>query len=63
MVFDWDEANRTRHHISFEDARYEFADSFAVTRVDYTGEEVIRIISVRKVTSQEKRRYENNTWI
>ena len=93
--FEWDEkkdeANRLRHHISFEDARYVFADPFAVTRADYTedeprwqimghigtgilvlavyamrrraGQDVIRIISARKATSQEKRRYENNTWV
>ncbi|KGE72748.1 BrnT family toxin [Spirochaeta lutea] len=43
MIFEWDEKkneiNKSRHHISFEDARYVFADPFAVTRVDYNEEE------------------------
>ncbi len=95
MFFEWDEnknkLNLQRHHISFEDARYVFADPLAVTRQDYhelehrwqilghVGEEliilavytlrlhgdepVIRIISARKATRQERRSYEEGTWV
>lgn len=38
MIFEWDEkknkANQVKHQISFENARYVFADPFAVTRHD-----------------------------
>lgn len=95
MLFEWDEnkneKNKRVHHISFEEARYVFADPLSITRRDYTDkehrwqvmgyidslllvlvvytmrlrndEEVIRIISARKATAQEKRQYERNTWI
>ncbi|MBN1615829.1 MAG: BrnT family toxin [Spirochaetales bacterium] len=43
MVFEWDEEkdtiNQKKHGISFKDARYVFADPFAVTRDDFTDSE------------------------
>lgn len=95
MIFEWDErknqSNISKHGIAFEDARFAFADRFAITRVDHSeqeprwqimghigsvllvlavytqrtddNEEIIRIISARKATSGEKRKYEKGTWI
>ena len=95
MLFEWDEEkeniNKKKHGISFEDARYVFADPFAVGRDDFTdlehrrqimgliggtllvvvvytmrnkqGEDVFRIISARKATRAERRKYEAGTWL
>lgn len=94
MRFEWDEEkekiNLRKHGLSFEDARYVFADPFAISRDDYTevehrrqilghiggtllvlvvyvmrdrqGEDVFRIISARKATTAERRKYEAGTW-
>ena len=94
MIFEWDEEkdsiNQRKHGISFKDAKYVFADPFAVTRDDYTdsehrkqimghlggillvlvvysmkskqGNDVFRIISARKATTAERRRYEAGKW-
>jgi uncharacterized DUF497 family protein len=43
VIFEWDEqknqSNLAKHGITFEDARYVFADPFALTRVDHTERE------------------------
>ena len=43
MLFEWDEEkdkiNRNKHGLAFKDAKYVFADPFAVTRDDYTDSE------------------------
>jgi len=94
MVFEWDEEkdeiNKRKHGLSFKDAKYVFADPFAISRNDYTekeprrqimghiggsllvlvvyamrnkqGEEVFRIISARKATTAERRKYEAGKW-
>lgn len=94
MVFEWneekDEINRRKHGLAFKDAKYVFADPFAIIREDYTeseprrqimghiggtllvlvvyamkdkeGEEVFRIISARKSTAAERRKYEAGKW-
>lgn len=94
MVFEWDEekdfTNKRKHGLSFKDAKYVFADPYAVTRDDDTGhehrqqimgliggtllvlvvytirnkkgEDVFRIISARKATTGERRKYEAGTW-
>jgi uncharacterized protein len=95
MDFVWDEkkneANKKKHHLSFEDARNVFADPLAIVRVDTSSEELrwqmlghwgatlvilvvytvreadgrdaIRIISARKATNAERRRYEKGQWV
>ncbi len=94
MLFEWDEEkdkiNQRKHGLSFKDARYVFADPYAVTRDDDTddehrqqimghiggtllilavytmrtkqGDEVVRIISARKATAAERRKYEAGKW-
>ena len=94
MIFEWDEkknkANKLKHRLSFEEARFVFLDPFSVTREDRhekesrqqivgqinsvlvilvvyliregNNEEIIRIISARKATTAERRRYEAGTW-
>ena len=94
MVFEWDEEkdklNQRKHGLAFKDAKYVFADPFAVSRDDYSekehrkqimghvggallvlvvftmrdkqGEEVFRIISARKATAAERRKYEAGKW-
>lgn len=94
MTFEWDEdkdrINQQKHGLSFKDARYVFADPFAVIRDDDTekehrqqimghiggtllvlvvytmrdkqGDDVIRIISARKATAGERRKYEAGKW-
>lgn len=94
MVFEWDEEkdeiNMRKHGLSFKDAKYVFADPFALVRDDYTvseprqqimghiggvlvvlvvytmrnqeSEEVFRIISARKATTAESRKYEAGKW-
>jgi len=43
MHFEWDEekdqVNRKKHGIAFKDAKYVFADPFAVSRDDFTESE------------------------
>ena len=90
MIFEWDEekdkTNQRKHGLAFKDAKYVFADPFAICRDDYTeteyrqqimghiggillvlvvytmrdkqDEDVIRIISARKATAAERRKYE-----
>ncbi len=94
MLFEWDEekdkSNQRKHGLAFKDAKYVFADPFAISRDDYTetehrrqimghiggtllvlvvyamkdkqGEEVFRIISARKGTAAERRKYEAGKW-
>ncbi|MDA3957935.1 BrnT family toxin [Oceanispirochaeta sp.] len=94
MHFEWDEEkdqiNISKHGLSFKDAKYVFADPFAISRDDFTesenrrqimghiggtllvlvvftmrdkqGEEVLRIISARKATTAERRKYEAGQW-
>ncbi len=94
MVFEWDdeknEINIQKHGLAFKDAKYVFADPFAISREDYTesehrrqimgqiggillvlvvyitrdksDEDVFRIISARKATKAERRKYEAGKW-
>ena len=94
MTFEWDEEkdiiNQKKHGLSFKDAKYVFADPFALVREDYTDseprqqimghiggillvlvvytmrdqqdEDVFRIISARKATTAERRKYEAGKW-
>ncbi len=43
MIFEWDEekdkTNQRKHGIAFKDAKYVFADPFAISREDYTEKE------------------------
>ena len=92
MIFEWDEqkneANKTKHGVSFDSAKMVFFDPYGLTMFDQVenGEdrwqtmgqiggvllllvvhvtryddhtEIIRIISARRPTSHERRRYEN----
>ncbi len=66
MRFIWDEnknrTNKAKHGVSFEVALRIFDDPFHLSIQDrHEGgedEEVIRIISARKATRQERARYE-----
>jgi len=43
MIFEWDEekdkSNMRKHSLSFKDAKYVFADPFAISRADHTESE------------------------
>jgi uncharacterized DUF497 family protein len=64
--FEWDEAknlaNQRKHGISFEQAMLAFRDLLYTSKERIEGKtpiQIVRIITARRETRKERRRYEN----